>query len=329
MKKILIIISLVFILSLTTTAGLAAGDNSLAQKLSGRVLLQVQQHGEAWYVNPLDLKRYYLGRPADAFSLMQQLGVGITNQNLNKIPVGLIAYNDQDNDNDGLTNRFELALGTDPDNSDSDSDGFADYTEIENNYNAIGTGTSPIDADFTLAQAGKIFLQTQRAGEAWYLNPLDQKRYYLGRPADAFLIMKTLSLGITNNSLSAIAPAALSKPPADPEPEPTPPPACPSCNNISADQAISSAASAIRSGDKALAQEYFSPDMQLSIAYTMDFLNDEGRLLLGNILSGAQLAESQADIKVYSAQVYWQDEKIPVNFRVKKQPDDTWLLLNL
>lgn len=53
---------------------------TLAAQLSGRILLQVQSRGEAWYVNPKDQKRYYLGRPEDAFNLMRQLSIGISEQ---------------------------------------------------------------------------------------------------------------------------------------------------------------------------------------------------------------------------------------------------------
>jgi len=42
----------------------------------------VESHGEAWYVYPIDGLRYYLGRPDDAFSIMRQLGLGITNKDL-------------------------------------------------------------------------------------------------------------------------------------------------------------------------------------------------------------------------------------------------------
>lgn len=38
----------------------------LPERLTGRILLQVESHGEAWYVNQTNLKRYYLGRPSDA-----------------------------------------------------------------------------------------------------------------------------------------------------------------------------------------------------------------------------------------------------------------------
>lgn len=63
---------------------------SLAENLKGRILLQVEQHGEAWYINPVDNKRYYLGRPDDAFQIMRNFGLGITDNNLNQIPTGSI-----------------------------------------------------------------------------------------------------------------------------------------------------------------------------------------------------------------------------------------------
>ncbi len=53
--------------------------------LNGRILLQVESHGEAWYVNPKDSKRYYLADGNDAFEIMRKLGVGISNANLEKI----------------------------------------------------------------------------------------------------------------------------------------------------------------------------------------------------------------------------------------------------
>ncbi len=49
-------------------------DLKLINRLSGGILLQVESVGEAWYVYPNDKKKYYLGRPADAFDIMRKLG---------------------------------------------------------------------------------------------------------------------------------------------------------------------------------------------------------------------------------------------------------------
>ena len=41
-------------------------------------------------IYPRDKKAYYLERPADAFSVMRNLGLGITNNDVRKIDVGEI-----------------------------------------------------------------------------------------------------------------------------------------------------------------------------------------------------------------------------------------------
>ncbi len=324
MKKI--IIATLILLLCFLSLNFAVADQNLAQKLSGQILLQVQSHGEAWYVNPVDLKKYYLGRPANAFDLMHNLSIGITSKNLAKFPIGLIEYDDQDDDNDGLNNRLEQALGTDPQKQDSDNDGYNDKLEIENNHDPLSAGSLPIDENFITKHLGKIFLQIEAKGESWYINPADQKRYYLGRPADAFFIMKNLSLGITNTNLNQITTGYLASPPVPPTP-----PACPNCQTSSASQAISGAASAIRSGNTSQAVSYFIPEMQKAIEYTMNFLDAEGKLILGNIISGTSLSQSNDNEKIYSTEVYFSlgGYKVSVHFHVQKQENGTWLLANL
>ncbi|PIP17417.1 MAG: hypothetical protein COX43_04460, partial [Parcubacteria group bacterium CG23_combo_of_CG06-09_8_20_14_all_35_9] len=56
----------------------------------GKILLDVEQHGEAYYIYPKDKRAYYLDRPADAFRIMKELGLGITNSDIRKIDVGEI-----------------------------------------------------------------------------------------------------------------------------------------------------------------------------------------------------------------------------------------------
>lgn len=113
----------------------------------GRIVLDVEQNGEAWYVNPLDERRYYLGRPDDAFSIMRGFGLGISNADLS---------------------RFDS------------------------------------DTSMQRRLSGRILLQVESHGEAYYVNPVDLKKYYLGRPADAFAIMSNLGLGISSHDLRTI-----------------------------------------------------------------------------------------------------------------------------
>lgn len=127
---------------------------SLSEKLAGRILLSVEENGEAWYLNPVDLRRYYLGRPADAFQVMRELGLGIN----------------------------------------------------ELNFQEIAQAGMPILGNLALAKrlSGRIILQTEKNGEAWYVNPQDLKKYYLGRPEDAFALMRELGLGIAQADLALI-----------------------------------------------------------------------------------------------------------------------------
>lgn len=190
-----------------------------AEKLKGKILLQVESKGEAWYIDAGSKNRTYskgdtvwsenkdkqlmafLGKPSDALQVMRKAGVGITNSDLEKIPifVGEEGWGGGlDTDDDGLSDSFEHAVGTDIYNSDSDNDGYDDKIEISNNYNPLGAGELSTDKEYAQEHTGKIFLQVENRGEAWYVNPVNNKRYYLGRPYTAFLVMKQLGLGISN-----------------------------------------------------------------------------------------------------------------------------------
>ncbi|OGF34519.1 hypothetical protein A2303_02670 [Candidatus Falkowbacteria bacterium RIFOXYB2_FULL_47_14] len=73
---------------------------------------------------------------------------------------------------------------------------------------AIEESVTPVivvDSDpFAIHNAGRIFIQTEENGEAWYVNPGDRQRYYLGRPEDAWEIMRRLSLGISEMDFSLL-----------------------------------------------------------------------------------------------------------------------------
>lgn len=57
-------------------------------RLAGMILLDVESYGEAYYIHPETLRKHYLSRPSDAFSLMREFGLGATNKTLEYIPVG-------------------------------------------------------------------------------------------------------------------------------------------------------------------------------------------------------------------------------------------------
>lgn len=58
---------------------------TLAQQLAGRILIQVESKGEAWYVNPVTGKRSFLGTPAEALKKFASVSLGISNSDFANI----------------------------------------------------------------------------------------------------------------------------------------------------------------------------------------------------------------------------------------------------
>ncbi len=317
-NKILQFISLILLF----TALPAQAETTISLRVAGKILLQVESPGEAWYVNPKDQKKYFLGKPKDAFALMKTFGIGITDKDLNKIPVGLTGYLGTDDDADGLANSLELALGTDSQKKDSDDDGFADLTEITNNFNPTRPGKILIVNEFAKKNSGKVFLQVENRGQGWYINPSDNKRYYLGSPDEAFLIMKKLGLGISNDDLGKIATGYFYNQPATPA---YPGPA----TNQNTSQTIYQAGEAIRKNETEKVVAYFSANMAPVISYTMNFLTADGRFIWSEMLTGSSLLTTTETEKIYHNYVYFQGEKIEIKYHVKKQLDGNWLIANL
>lgn len=151
-KKIYFGLGALLFISLLIGGGVVHAK-SIAENLKGKILLQVEENGEAWYVYPNDLSRYYLGRPADAFQIMKELGLGATHAFITSHLI------------------------------------------------------------FPSSVVGKILIDVEDAGKAYYIYPVDKKAYYLGKPDDAFQIMRDLGLGISNANLALIAVAPKSKAP--------------------------------------------------------------------------------------------------------------------
>ncbi|MFA6537150.1 MAG: hypothetical protein WCT18_01990 [Patescibacteria group bacterium] len=171
---------------------------------SGYILLQVESHGEAWYVYPKTNEKYYLGRPTDAYGIMRQLGLGITNANLAKIPIDIIKDNSLDSDRDELPDYLENALNLKANSADTDNDDFSDYEELLNGFNPNGSGKISFDSNLANKLKGQILIQVEKAGQAWYIYPKNGKRYFLGSATQAFNVMKNLGMGISNNDLNKI-----------------------------------------------------------------------------------------------------------------------------
>lgn len=140
-------------------------NSSLYSNLKGRIILNVDSSGEAYYIHPQKQEMHFLSRPIVAFYVMREQGVGITNKDLEKIPV-----------------------------ADNYCPAYMQNCDKPYSYNA----------QFTNQQKGKIFIQVEESGEAWYVNPVSSKRYYLGRPIDAFNVMRNLGLGISDKNFNSL-----------------------------------------------------------------------------------------------------------------------------
>lgn len=63
-------------------------DARLVDRLAGHILLQVEDHGEAWYLDPTTKNRYYMKDGLTAYEMLRAFGLGITNADLEKIKNG-------------------------------------------------------------------------------------------------------------------------------------------------------------------------------------------------------------------------------------------------
>ncbi|MBI2551640.1 hypothetical protein HYV73_04880 [Candidatus Uhrbacteria bacterium] len=138
-----------FLLSLSLLPlSASATSEPLSQRLRGHILLQVEQHGEAWYVHPSTGARYYLKDGPTAYEMMRAFGLGITDADLARLQAG--------------------------------------------------------DKALISSLKGKILLQVQQHGEAFYVDPDTGEAYYMKDGDAAYQLMRFHSLGIKTADLLTI-----------------------------------------------------------------------------------------------------------------------------
>lgn len=258
---------------------------------SGKILLDVERRGEAWYVDPVSGKRVFLANGALAYEVMRDYGLGISDADLAKIPMGFIpvkknptdvlsdlearfskcdpesasgadmlmesfrassfkavttpaieedeevftgdallcasntlrdmvvsnehlniigslfkemnrALSDSDGDRVGYND--EKQIGTSFYEADSDGDGVEDGSEIEAGRSPLGEGLVKIDMELVNRVKGRIVIQAEDAGQAWYIHPITGRRYYMATGADAYRVMSYLGAGAPSKMIDAI-----------------------------------------------------------------------------------------------------------------------------
>ncbi|HNX11342.1 MAG TPA: hypothetical protein PKI61_04340, partial [bacterium] len=83
---------------------LKAKQADLIERLKGKIVLQVENHGEAYYIHPKTGILYYLKNGEEAYKIMRNLSLGITNQNLNNIETGNLEADNQSSEVEGNLN---------------------------------------------------------------------------------------------------------------------------------------------------------------------------------------------------------------------------------
>lgn len=204
-KKFNIIVFSAFLIAVVFLPRLVSAS-SLAYDLRGSFLIQADSHGETWYLDTENTLRHYLSNDYSAVSNLGDLSIGMSNINLAKIPVAVDSrFVRFDSDGDGLDDRVENAISSNPNLSDSDGDGYDDALELSQHFKPLGSGRAPIDISFSNRFLGKILMQVEHNGELWYVNPQDGLRYYIGDREDLNRIIRYLARGISSVDIANIA----------------------------------------------------------------------------------------------------------------------------
>lgn len=190
----------------------SSSASSLAYDLRGKFILEVEAQGQAWYLDTINTLRHYLPNNYQALLKLRDLSIGMTDANLAKIPVAvdprLVRI---DSDGDGLDDRLELAVGSNPNKRDTDDDGFDDALELSQHFDIKDKGRAPIDLIFTKRFLGRIIIQVESHGELWYVNPDDGLRYFIGDSADLSNIIRYLAIGVSAQDINNIVDSSLIK----------------------------------------------------------------------------------------------------------------------
>lgn len=183
--------------------------SSLSYKLRGYFLIEVDGRGQAWYVDIENGLKHKLNKDSSAWQLVHDFGLGISHSDLEKIPV---AVNEKlikkDSDKDRLDDDLEKAIGTNPLEDDSDGDSYNDGLEILNHFNPLNYGRSSIDLKLSSELAGQILLDVEKNGEAWYVSPKDNLRYYISDYQALFQMIAVVGYGINSGNLNYITDSA-------------------------------------------------------------------------------------------------------------------------
>lgn len=144
--SVLTLIFLLFFLATGFLTDCLQAASPLQEKLKGYFLIQVEDHGQVWYITPDSGEKILVENSDIAFEILEKYGLGIKSEKL------------------------------------------AEY----------------LDSSFPGNFKAKIFLDVENNGEAYYVNPIDMKGWYLDNKDNIINIIGGFALGISNENLSKI-----------------------------------------------------------------------------------------------------------------------------
>ncbi|MBL7057821.1 hypothetical protein ISS03_00645 [Patescibacteria group bacterium] len=202
--QLILLAVITFVSSRVIINNALADEVNLAEKLSGQILINTENDGELWYVDPTTNKRLYLDSADFAYTLLRSRAISTSAQSINGLPMGLLNVTDTDTDSDGISDRLEKIIGGNVYSVDTDNDGFDDKNEVLSNYNLNGSGKKMLDSTLIDSFRGYFILNVDDSDSVWYISPRDSRRYFIGGPLDFSAVVKQLAIGINLQDLGEI-----------------------------------------------------------------------------------------------------------------------------
>ena len=135
------------------------GSNTIANSVKGKILLQVEQHGEAWYVYPETCRRIYMADGDAAYQIMRFLGLGITDADLSGIAIGPeVVVDVEETDEEEVIEELEEETNT------------SAYASIEErtfnlvNEHRVSLGRSELPWSNTIADIARVHSENMASG---------------------------------------------------------------------------------------------------------------------------------------------------------------------
>lgn len=201
-------------------AAAATSNQAFTDKMKGRILLDVST-GTQWYVSPRDGKRYPLRNAASVLTMLKNAKLGISQKNLDKIPLagdvsqdnltfrkkmrGRVLWNVQDGTYWFVSPKTltRYPLETEADAEALRVDQYLGVTASKLNSIAQYSDTQKVNSKTIRKYSGLFIRQPLEPAQLWYVSPKTKKRM-LVTEAEAAAFIQSQIVSITAKGLAEI-----------------------------------------------------------------------------------------------------------------------------